>query len=92
MSFNPVETAPVPVKPNRIQLTLTCTEAADLTRKYEGHYHFRVTSANTDPEGDNSREIAVRSGDPEPYMPAAIKAAVKQVLDWALDKAKETVA
>lgn len=81
--FGPCAT-PTPAKPSRIQLVLDVTETAPGARQYAGSFEFVIPTSD-------GRVIDLRKGNLEPVAPVAVKQAIKDLLDWALNQAQDTV-
>lgn len=82
-SFDAVAAA-VPVKPVHIELQMEANQRPDGTREYVGAFMFRI-------RGSDGSVLEERRGDLTSQLPAGLQAKAKDLLDFALDKARGTV-
>lgn len=81
--------AKAPRKPDRVQLTLTVTQADDGTRAYEGAITYSIMSADADPT--LRVELERRQADLVPLLTTEQQLDLKSLLDAGIDAARGVV-
>jgi hypothetical protein len=90
MSFLPISPKTIK-KPDRLQLVLDVYEVEvgnPASRRYEGRYQFAIVATDAQ---DGEAEVERRQGDAKPHLSAAQQAQIKELLDFALNKAQTVV-
>lgn len=81
--------AKTPRKPDRVQLTLTVTQADDGTRVYEGSVVYSITSNEAEPA--DRVELDRRQADVVPLLTTEQQLWLKGLLDAGIDAARSVV-